>query len=241
MNSRTGLADGEGDGDIRVPGEMFRLMNETLPGTRSLTLADNDGRETEASGETADVHLFYAPDRLVTFIASTSDESSEQVVDFLHILRDMGDVSITRLGVADGDNPSLSTAEPVVTEENPDDLIEDGILVADLAPYEILVIEMFNPTFSAEVATLSQSATEIPDLIDPELPDNVLNFSDFVHSDASAPDAGENLIETLSTTEEPREDPQDAALPAEADEGGGGDFGFGALALAFLPILLLAA
>ncbi|VVT26380.1 conserved hypothetical protein [Roseovarius sp. EC-HK134] len=248
MNSRTGLADGEGDADIRVPGEMFRLLNETLPGTRPLGLAGSEGRETELSGETADVHVFYAPDRLVTFLASTSDQPSEEVVDFMSILRDLGDVTITRLGVAEGENPSESTAEPVVTNENPQDLIEDGILIADLAPYEILMIEMLNPVFTAELARMVADTPEETDEIDVEesdnqVVDNVLNFADFFQSGSSGSGSSESLIPTTPPAEEPEDAPDSAAAAGDADDsgGGGGDFGFGALALAFLPILLLAA
>jgi hypothetical protein len=247
MNSRTGLADGEGDADIRVPGEMFRMLNETLPGTRPLGLAGSEGRETELSGETADVHVFYAPDRLVTFLASTSDVATEEVVDFMNILRDTGDVTITRLGVAEGENPSGSTAEPVVTTENPEDLIQDGILIAELAPYEILMIEMINPIFTAELARMVEDTSDDSDGIDvdtAEVPttDNVLNFGSFLPPNTSASDSGDNVIPTIERPEEPHEAPNSAAAPNDDDGGGGGgDFGFGALALAFLPILLLAA
>lgn len=248
MNSRTGLADGEGDADIRVPGEMFRLLNEALPGTRPLGLAGSEGRETELSGETADVHVFYAPDRLVTFVASTSDESSQEVVDFMNILRDLGDITITRLGVAEGANPSESTAEPVVTDENPEDLIEDGILIADLAPYEILMIEMANPVFTAELArmvadTADSSDENDVDGSDTEMPDNVPNFESFLSPDTSASGSDDNLIPTITRPEAPQDTPEAAEEPTDEDgsSGGGGDFGFGALALAFLPILLLAA
>lgn len=248
MNSRTGLADGEGDADIRVPGEMFRMLNETLPGTRPLGLAGSEGRETELSGETADVHVFYAPDRLVTFLASTSDVATEEVVDFMNILRDTGDVTITRLGVAEGENPSESTAEPVVTTENPEELIQDGILIAELAPYEILMIEMSNPIFTAELARMVEDTSDDTDGIDVDTaevptPDNVLNFESFLRPNTSAPDSGDNVIPTIDRPEEPQEAPNPAAAPNDddGDSGGGGDFGFGALALAFLPILLLAA
>jgi hypothetical protein len=247
MNSRTGLADGEGDADIRVPGEMFRMLNETLPGTRPLGLAGSEGRETELSGETADVHVFYAPDRLVTFLASTSDVATEEVVDFMNILRDTGDVTITRLGVAEGENPSGSTAEPVVTTENPEDLIQDGILIAELAPYEILMIEMINPIFTAELARMVEDTSDDSDGIDvdtAEVPttDNVLNFGSFLPPNTSASDSDDNVIPTIERPEEPHEAPNSAAAPNDDDGGGGGgDFGFGALALAFLPILLLAA
>jgi hypothetical protein len=234
MNSRTGLADGEGDADIRVPGEMFRLMNETLPGMRPLALVGSEGRETEISGETADVHVFYAPDRMVTFLASTSDEASEEIVDFMNIVRDVGDVYITRLGVTDGENPSLSTATPVVTEENPDDLLNDGILIANLAPYEILMIEMFNPILTAEAEALTDDPLDIPEFVETGAPDDNLPFPDLEH-DAEWDD---DFIPMLPPVEDSYEEPEEAVSP---DEGGGGDFGFGALALAFLPILLLAA
>lgn len=247
MNSRTGLADGEGDADIRVPGEMFRMMNETLPGTRPLGLAGSEGRETELSGETADVHVFYAPDRLVTFVVSTSDTETEEVVDFMNILRDVGDVEITRLGVAEGENPSESTAEPVVTTENAENLIQDGILIAELAPHEILMIEMTNPVFTAALARMVADTDDTSDdfdvqTLDAPTTDNVVSFEDFLRIDTSAFAGNDSVIPMI----EPDEDTEDRPTPAPGasdggDSGGGGDFGFGALALAFLPILLLAA
>jgi hypothetical protein len=72
--------------------------------------------------------------------------------------------------------------------------------------------------------------------------DNVLNFGSFLPPNTSASDSGDNVIPTIERPEEPHEAPNSAAAPNDDDGGGGGgDFGFGALALAFLPILLLAA
>lgn len=167
LNSRTALAEVEGDAEMRVAGEMFRLMNEVLPGTRPLALVGSAGRETELQGTTADVHSFYAQDRLVTFIASTSDGQSEQVVDFNNLVTQSGEVSITRLGVAEGENPTFTSAEPQITHEDASALLADGILIADLAPREILMIEMSNPTFTDAVREIA--AQDVPD-DDPVLP-----------------------------------------------------------------------
>lgn len=171
MDSRTGLTGGEGDGTVDLAGEMFRLMQETLPGTRPLALEGSQGRETEVEGDTADVHAFWAEDRMVTYLASTSDETTEQIVDFQNLVSDTGDVAITRLGVEEGANPTGADTQPVVTQENAEDLLQDGMLIADLAPYEIMMIEMSNPTYTdavqAEAATLPSEDEDLP-TTDPE-------------------------------------------------------------------------
>lgn len=170
LNSRTALAEVEGDAEMRVAGEMFRLMNEVLPGTRPLALVGSAGRETEVQGTTADVHSFYAQDRLVTFIASTSDGPSEQVVDFNNLVTQSGEVSITRLGVAEGENPTFTSAEPQITHEDASALLADGILIADLAPREILMIEMSNPTFTDAVREIAAQDVPADDPVLPMLP-----------------------------------------------------------------------
>jgi hypothetical protein len=170
LNSRTALAEVEGDAEMRVAGEMFRLMNEVLPGTRPLSLVGSAGRETELEGTTADVHSFYAQDRLVTFIASTSDGQSEQVVDFNNLVTQSGEVSITRLGVAEGENPTFTSAEPQITHEDASALLADGILIADLAPREILMIEMSNPTYTDAVLEIAAQDVPADDPVLPMLP-----------------------------------------------------------------------
>ena len=149
---------------------MFRLMNDVLPGTRPLSLAGSEGRETEVQGTTADVHSFYAEDRLVTFIASTSDKAEEQIVDFNNLVTDPGQITITRLGVAEGENPTFTSAVPRVTQENSDTLLDDGILIADLASREILMIEMTNPIYTDAVLEIAENDMPNDDPILPMLP-----------------------------------------------------------------------
>jgi len=154
LNARTSLAN-ESDGGLRVPGEMFRLMDDALPGTRPLTLAGSEGRETEIEGETADLHSFYAEDRLVTFIASNGGPATEETVDFNSLVSDAGEVFITRLGVAEGEDPTASVATPDVTSEDSGALFGAGVLTATLAPYEILMVEMFDPVYTEDVQAIA--------------------------------------------------------------------------------------
>jgi len=196
---------------------MFRLMKDTLPGTQPLALQGSEGRETEIEGETADVHAFYAEDRFVTYLASKSDAPSEEIVDFNNLVSDTGDVSITRLGVEEGSNPTASASPPVVTQENPADLIDDGVLIADLAPHEILVMEMSDPTYTESVvnaveASQGDNQDEIPS-IPPEEGEETDEDNDMA-----------NLMAALGDT----------------GGGGGGEMGL-LLALGALPLLLLAA
>ena len=217
MESRTGLTGVDGNETVDLTGEMFRLMKETLPGTKPLALQGSQGRETEAEGETADVHAFYAEDRFVTYLASKSDAPSEEIVDYNNLVSDTGDVSITRLGVEEGSNPTASASPPVVTQENPADLIEDGMLIADLAPREILVIEMSDPTYTESVLSAAEAA-------EPEDEDEIPTIP---------PEDGENPDEDSDTA---------SLLAALGDDGGGGGGEMGLLlALGALPLLLLAA
>lgn len=213
MESRTGLTGVDGNENVDLAGEMFRLMKDTQPGTQPLSLEGSEGRETEIEGETADVHAFYAEDRFVTFLASKSDEPSEQIVDFNNLVSDTGDVSITRLGVEEGSNPTASASAPVVTQENSADLTEDGVLIADLAPHEILVMEMSSPTYTESVLSAVEAAEE-------ELP-------------SILPDDSDDSDEDSDTA---------SLLGALGDDGGGGGGEMGLLlALGILPLLLLAA
>lgn len=210
LNSRTALAEVEGDAEIRIAGEMFRLMNDVLPGTRPLALAGSEGRETEVQGTTADVHSFYAQDRLVTFIASTSDGTEEQIVDFNNLVVDPGQVTITRLGVAEGENPTFTSAEPRITQEDADTLLDDGILIADLAPREILMIEMTNPVYTDAVLEIAENDQPDDDPVLPMLP-----------------------------PEEPPQD-QDSAPDQTADDEDRDDSGLMSTLLGVLPLLFFA-
>ena len=213
MDSRVGLTGNEGSETVDLPGEMFRLMNDTLPGTRPIDLTGSQNTESEVQGETADVHAFYAEDKFVTFLASNTDDPSEEVVDFTNLVTDCEDISITRLGVEEGSNPTASASAPVVTDESESNLIEDGILIADMAPREILVIEMTNPTYSSEMQSVVAAANDADDGDIPAVPPD----------ESDTPD-----------------DDDDSPPEDEAGDGGGGIGGLGALlALAALPLLLL--
>ena len=229
MASRTGLTGVEGEEAVDVPGEMFRLMSETLPGTRPLDLKGSQGRETELQGETADVHSFWAEDRFVTFLASNSDETTEQIVDFQNLVTDPGEMAITRLGVEEGENPTASDSPPKVTEETPGELFEDGMLITDLAPQEILMIEMTNPTYTDEVQAQAASL-DLPD-------DGSSSGGSDDGSDGSGGDLPTGNPGDGGGGDEP-ESPE--AAPPEPDDGGGGG-GEAALLLALgaLPLLLL--
>ncbi len=224
LNARTSLAN-ESDGELRVAGEMFRLMNETLPGTRVLTLEGSEGRETELAGDTADVHTFYADDRLVTFLASTSDTAREEVVDFRNIVSDTGEVFVTRLGVADGENPTSSNATPLISSEDTDALLADGLLTVDLAPYEILAVEMFEPTFTEDV--LAISGANLPD-----------EGGDGLVAGEEQDDPDEFPVPVLPPESEDSIPAPEAAPSQHGDDDGGGIGGL--IGLALMPLLLLA-
>lgn len=243
MSSRTALTGLDGDETVSVAGEMFRLMKDSLPGSKSLDLLGSKGRETEISGQNADVHTFYAHDALVTYLASTSNEETEQIIDFNNLVTDPGALMITRLGVEEGSNPTASSAVPKLTDENPEELIEDGILIADLAPHEILVIEMNNPIYTEGLKRVVADVDEDIDL------ETIIDLFDLSVDEGLGEDVEEAIdVEIPSdamvdedVAQQQDEESQDGGPDAllTTDESGLSDMGL-LLAVALIPLFLIA-
>ncbi|MGR3696627.1 MAG: type I secretion protein, partial [Roseovarius sp.] len=121
-----------------------------------------------------------------------------------------GQVTITRLGVAEGENPTFTSAEPRITQEDADTLLDDGILIADLAPREILMIEMTNPVYTDAVLEIAENDQPDDDPVLPTLP-----------------------------PEEPPQD-QDSAPDQTADDEDKDDSGLMSTLLGVLPLLFFA-
>jgi hypothetical protein len=125
--------------------------------------------------------------------------------------------------------------------------------MTDLAPHEILVIEMSNPVYTQELYSVAGASEELDPVIgelmiegtpqaeaaEPEL------LSLLMRAGGNGPDDNEDEGEAtlpglpvLPPQEPPSEDEGTAAVADDGDDGGGGGMGF--LGLALLPLLLLA-
>ncbi|SEQ65254.1 hypothetical protein [Thalassovita taeanensis] len=148
QNNNTTLSGDEGDLDLRVPGEMFRMMKQNLTDTRPVDLTGGAGRETEEQTPDADIHMFQGQDRIVFYVASTTGEQAETMIDLSGIVTDPGQVTATRLGVAPGEAPGDGASQAAVTGLSQDAVLQDGVLMADLNAYEILEVVLEAPTLT---------------------------------------------------------------------------------------------
>ena len=120
QKSAATLSGDEGVTALRIPGEMFRMLGQSLPGTKAVDLAPTFSTENEASNAEVDVHVFKGDAKLVAYIASTSDQTSSHSLDFSKLLADTGAITMTRLGVVAGQNPGFHQSTPNVSSMDPD-------------------------------------------------------------------------------------------------------------------------
>ncbi|MFW2587952.1 hypothetical protein [Sagittula sp. SSi028] len=236
QNTDTALALGRSFDTPTVAGEMFSVMSETLVGMRMLDFTPSaDNRDTEFETPELDVHAFGNGQDMVVYITSNlRDAATDSVVDISALIAGAGQVDVTVLGVAEGFAPG-NTQSPALRETPPpEDVYDQGVVDAVLAPGEIMQLVLrdvtptteFAPTFAA---TAMAEAAVIPDLPDasapPDLPDTSM----------PPPDAAE-LPEAQSA--EPDDSAEIDSLTEEAADDDGGGLG-GAWLAGLLPLLFL--
>ena len=177
-SSAANLSGDEGVTELRIPGEMFRMMGKSLPGTKVVDLGHRFTSETEASDTQMDVHAFKGDDKLVAYIASTTDHSSSQNVDFSKLLGETGKVTITRLGAAEGQNPGFHQTAPEVSSIDPSDVLDGSTLTVELAPYEIIEVVFDDPEFSSELTTMTLTGLPIVHIAETEADDSEQQVND---------------------------------------------------------------
>ena len=139
--------------NLSPTGEMFKMMNEELPGLHAIQFDGAQGRETEASSANGslNVHAFAEPDKMVLYFASNADENISYDVDLSGLIMGAEDIDVTVLGVEDGDVPGNKNAAATVQERDSDKVVDDGVVQADLKPHEIMQIVIDKPVWTPEM------------------------------------------------------------------------------------------
>lgn len=114
-------------------GEIFRLMAESLPGTRLL-----ESNLTTASGQDYELSAYSSRDSYVFFIASRVEGRQSVDLDLSQIVTSVGSISAVRLGIDAVNENSIfdPNALAVVTELSDFGSISDLNFVLD--PYEVI-------------------------------------------------------------------------------------------------------
>ena len=228
QNTATDLGGDEGEEGLTVPGEMFRLMAESLPGKREVILGEEtDDIEKEAedpeSGE--EVHAFAGEDEMTLF-AFAGENGGEMEIDISRLVDDFKSMTLTRLGVKDGTDPGDAQAEPALEELDPGEHVSEGTIGVGMKPHEILRITIEAPEYTEEMergmeAAESREAAEEVDTdtaSDPGWQDWTGRYG----TDHGAPQGQENQPDEGETGDEDdatREDePAEQEGPGEDDQ-----------------------
>lgn len=161
QNTASDLANLEGSEGLTTTGEMFKMMAESLPGKREVVLGkEDDSLEKEAEDDQSgdEVHAFADSNELVLFAFAGVENDGNMQIDLNGLISSYGEASITRLGVQDGENPGNNNADVLLEELDPDDLIKDGVLNAEMKPFEILHITFNDADFTSEFSGMMDDA-----------------------------------------------------------------------------------
>ncbi len=243
QNTANTLCEGFTYEELTTPGEMFSMMSDSLPGKAILDF-DADSRETEAVGETADVHGFYGEDEVVFFIASISDTQAVEEIDLTQMFTSISSATIRVLGVEDGQSPGDNSSDAVLTEIPLEDAIQDGVLIADLKPGEIMHVVIDGFTATDDFAEVMREADADPQNVVPEPEAAPEPEAQPVAEEAPAISGDD--VAALMTTSAPAPQAQNAEEEDEEEEeeksgGGGGGDGGGMGDMGFLLVLPLLA
>lgn len=250
QNNLTNLAGNEGDeGPLNVPGEMFRMMNESLVDTHPVVLDADNPDEHEHITEDTSVHTFYGADKFVTFITSNSEDPTRTSVDFSQIVDHPGTVHLEVLGVAEGDSATSYLSEAEVTRLDPAEVLQNGVLTLELDAYEIVRIHMEDPEYDQdflsmveETAIPREPSSSPPPPDDPDTDDPIAPPLHYApdSSESPPPDDTDFPIPEAPNDHSPdsyHEEEHHQPSAENPDDGGSFD-GLSSL-LGFLPILAL--
>ena len=213
QNTKNPLSSGMEYEELGVPGEMFAMMAEQLPGKMMVDFQANSS-QTEAADGNVDVHGFAGDGDLVLYLASNSRYSSEYPdVDISRLVADFDQIDTKLLGVAEGELPGGSRADASVEEISQEDVYEDGTLQAELKPGEIMqiVIKGVVPTeeFAETFAIANGDTPPVVDPDDPDEPDNPDTPDEPDNPDTPDEPEGPVIPDRPADPEEPDEDSDD--------------------------------
>lgn len=175
QTTRNAMSHGWEGEKLSPAGEMFRLMQESLPGNQPLSLEGAGLNQNELRATDLDIHTFGSPGKLVLFFASTCDEFTTSEIDISRVATGGDKTSVSFLGVAEGQEPtdvkSIGVVEVPAPEEILSEIYSNNVIRADLDAYEIMRVEIENPTWSPDMEALwSGDGVEDPIIPDPDEP-----------------------------------------------------------------------
>lgn len=152
------------------------------------------------AADNADIHVLYGDDEVTVFIAPNSDEDMIEECDVSSMFENINDAAVQLLSAASGQDLADNSSDAKVEEIPFDEVYQDGKLIADFGPGDILqiVIHDFEPTedFDQTMEDIGISLGIVP-------------MEEIETSDVlSVSDAADGQSTDESTRGAPRDDPQ---------------------------------
>lgn len=138
------------NGDVKVLGEMFTLMSESLQGAQVIDINADSSQEAHVT-DTYQANAFYNDGTLVMFISSLSTHSEDISLDLSDLMETHGAVTATSLKVASPNDIGDADTAPIVTEDPQNVSYDDAQLSISASPYEVVRIEFADTTLAQPV------------------------------------------------------------------------------------------
>ncbi|MBE9640534.1 hypothetical protein [Salipiger mangrovisoli] len=230
QNTPNALATGFSYEGSTVPGAMFSLMAEAIPGKTLLDFTPAQDATTEAQAGDIDVHGFAGQGELLLYLTAQGSAASHAELDLSGLVSGFGSMEITLLGVADGAAAGDSAAIPQLQRLDPQEVYREGVLEVSFGPHEILQVVLRDVLPSEAFAPLFEVLGTADAGADPDADPG---------ADAGAdPEAGAAGLETILPVLAPAPPPPDAEDGADdGDSEGGSGWAEVGMLLALLPLV----
>ena len=204
QNTDNALSIGQDHSELTPPGEMFRMMAETIPGKQMIDLAPDDRDATETSVGGIDAHAFYGDGDLAFYFASTIRSTTTEEIDLSNFVSSADAITITVLGVEPGDAEGDTGSDAVVRTVDAADIYDGGTLTVTLNPGEVMQV-VFEDIVPADEFGLDGADLQFaPDTVADPDDDGVPRYNDYIQARSSGGD-------------------QDGSEPQDQSEGEGDD------------------
>lgn len=172
QNNASSLSLGSEFTAATPPGEMFAMLADNLPGMTMLDFSPSEARDAELEAGGLEVHGFADGEDLLFYIYAPQGAGVvNSGVDISALVADFGSVEASVLGVAPGQDPGNTEADPVIEQLTGSDVYAGGLIDAILGPGEIMQVRFFDLTPTAgfaEVFDATGAEAAAPGILLPE-------------------------------------------------------------------------
>lgn len=170
QNTSNSLNFGESYGETNVPGAMFSMLSENLPGKQMLDFETSSDRITEAVFDGYNVHGFAGEDELLLYVISDSRDGVVDIdLDLSGLIEGFDRMELTILGVEDGESPGSNRSPAELETIDADTAYVDDFLEVPLDPGEILQVKIIGVQPTEALRPFLPGAAVEADVFDEDL------------------------------------------------------------------------